>query len=568
MRSRSATPDAAGGPGATPPAADGSAAPASGEAAGPARKGRAAAVTQALRTHPLVTAAVFLGLLARLLYWQITERRFEDGLITVVHAVNAADGIGLTHHPYEPVTHGFTSPVSVVTPLVGEVIGNVWGYVDGFLALRTTGRVAFVLAVVFADRICRRLGVATLPRAFVLVFLAVDYNHVMYGMAGMETQIAVCVLLATVDALMRRAVKTTGVLCGVCLLTRPEFALFIGPALLALLLWDRRAGIRAGLLTGAVLAPWVMFTTLYYGSPVPNTIEAKSLRYHVELPDTLAPGTWADFVSTRVAERADSTWHQLTPFLSNGFVTGAPLLPFLSAAIATVVMLLAGTGAVATRRNRAWWPVLAFVGLFILYRFATLPEGYYEWYYPPITALVMICAAVGLTRLRTLAPRTSGAAAIGLAALFAWPLPYMIALDSRLQHDIEDRVREPMAEWLRANVPPGQAVTSESAGYVGYFGKVRLWDYPGLTSQEALGFLRELGWRRNSMEALIARARPQFVVYRPDELEGFRQERPEAARLYTEVARFGVPFERSRLELGGVAMVNIDREFVILRRTG
>lgn len=507
-----------------------------------------------------------LGALTRFIYWQVTERRFEDGLITVVHAVNAADGVGLTHHPYEPVTHGFTSAVSVLTPLVGELIGKVWGYVDGFLMLRCVGLVAFVGAVIFADRICRRLCVGTVPRAFVLIFLAVDYNHVMYGMSGMETQIAVCVLLATIDALMRRAVVPFGMLCGLCILTRPDFVLFVGPALLTFFLWDRRGGIRAALLGGAMLAPWAVFATIYYGSPIPNTIHAKSLRYHVQYPDSLAPGDWISFISNRFSTRADSTWHQLTPFLSNGFVTDAPLLPFFSAAIATIVIVLAGAGMVAARHDRAWWPVLAFVALFLLYRFASLPEGYYEWYYPPVTAVVMISAAVGLTRLGTLAPRASVFTAIALAALFAWPLPSMIVLDNRLQHNIEAKVREPMAKWLNVNVPPGQPVVSESAGYVGYFGKVRLWDYPGLTSKQSLAFMRRLGWRSNNMFDLIDIARPAFAVFRPNELEGFRAQFPKAAAQYAETARFGVPFEESRLEWRGVAMVNIDREFVVLRR--
>jgi hypothetical protein len=195
-----------------------------------------------------------------------------------------------------------------------------------------------------------------------------------------------------------------------------------------------------------------------------------------------------------------------------------------------------------------------------------LPEGYYEWYYPPVLALAALCAGVALTRLRALVPRTSALVAVGLVALFAWALPAMVVLDSRLQHEIEDRVRVPLGLWLRDNVPPGQSVTSESAGYVGYFGRVKLLDYPGLTSPEALSVLQRLGPQRNSMDQLIAAARPDFLLLRPQELTMLAERQPATLTAYAEVARFGVPFEETRLEWGGVAMVNIDREFVVLRR--
>lgn len=521
-----------------------------------------------LRANPVLSFGVALGLIARVIYWQATDRRFEDGLITVVHAVNAADGIGLTHHPYEPATHGFTSALSVLTPLVGELLGKLLGFVDGFLTLRLAGLVAFAVTAVFADRICRRLDVATLPRLFVLVFLALDYNHVMYGMSGMETQIAVGLLLATIDATMRRAFVAAGVLCGLCLLARPDFALLVGPVLLALVLWQRREGVRAALLAGAVVAPWLIFTTAYYGSPVANTIEAKSLRYHVETPAIAAPGEWLALVRAQVAERLEPTWHQITPFLNNVFVVDAPLPTWASAAIALAIVLLALVGAFTVRRRRAFWPALAFVGLYLVYRFAALPDFYYEWYYPPVTAVVVICAGLGLTRLAALAPRPGAAAAVVMAALFAWPFPYMVALDSRIQHGIEDQVRVPMGEWLRANVPPGESLTSESAGYVGYYGRVKLWDYPGLTSRTALGFMRELGWRRNNMLALIDRAQPRWIVLRPGEADALSDTFPATAAAYREAARFSVPPDEPRLDFGGVAMSNVDRDFVVMRRVG
>src|SRR3712207_4799692 len=72
---------------------------------------------------PRVLALAIVGALgARLAFWLISGRIWEDALITVTHARNAVQGIGLTHHPGEPLTHGFTSALSVLIPLVGEAL--------------------------------------------------------------------------------------------------------------------------------------------------------------------------------------------------------------------------------------------------------------------------------------------------------------------------------------------------------------------------------------------------------------------------------------------------------------
>ena len=438
---------------------------------------------------------------------------------------------------------------------------------DGFLMVRLVSLVAFVLTLVAAARLCRRLGVGAWPRAFVLLFLAVDYNQFFYAMSGMETQMAVAILLWAVLATMDRRIVLAGVMYGLCFLVRPDFGLFVAPALISWLVYERRSAIKVGLITVGVVGPWVLFTTLYYGSPIPNTIEAKALRYHIPYPKSLSPGAWIDFVSTQVAAR-ETWWHTFTPFLNNGFVVDAPLLPFFSAAIAALVIGLGIIGIAVTRSRPGWRPALVFLVVYAIYRMLALPEGYYEWYYPPFTALLVICGAAALTRLSTSGPNTTNAVAIGLVALFAWPLPALITLDSRVQHEIEAKVRVPLGFWLRENVPDNASVTSESAGYVGYYGRRKLYDYPGLTSKTALAAMKKLGWERNSIFEEVNALKSDYVVLRPAELEAFGQAMPETAALYTEVARFAVPKESSELSVLGTTYVNIDREFVIVKRMG
>jgi hypothetical protein len=224
--------------------------------------------TVGLRAHLAVLfranrdVVILLGVAVavRLTFWLVTDRVGEDALITVTHARIAVSGIGLTHHPGEPVTHGFTSAVSVLVPLAGEVV--VRG--SGIFVLRAASLVAVAISMVLAARICRRLGLGRWPTILALAYLALDQNQIFYGMAGMETQIAVMVLLWSVDALMTGRPIRIGLTFGVAILTRPDFLLWVCAGSLDLVARRWTSAVKALAVAALVIAPWVLFTTLYY----------------------------------------------------------------------------------------------------------------------------------------------------------------------------------------------------------------------------------------------------------------------------------------------------------------
>ncbi len=545
---------------------EGAAAPPFGSVPVPARQGGylRTAVERArawVAADQLAAGALAGGLVLRAVYWGVTGRKFEDALITVTHAQSVMLGVGLTHHAGEPVTQGFTSALSVLVPLLGYAMGTFVPHLDGFLLLRIASMVAYVFTILAATSLCHRLGVRRWGRAFALLFLAVDYNQIFYGMSGMETQMAVAILLWAILTTMDRAPVRAGVMYALCLLVRPEFALFVGVALISLLLWNRRGAVRAALVTLVTVGPWLIFTTAYYGSPEPNTIKAKALAYHVSLPATINPATWINFLSGHL----NTWWHYFTPFLENDFVVHSPLSHALSAVIAGALIALCLVGAVVTRHVPGWRATLVFMAVFTMYRAVYLPETYFSWYYPPFIALVVICAGAGLTRLATVTPPLSAAPAIGLTALFAWPLPAMVALDRDLQ-GLEDKVRTPAGLWIRHHVPPGQVVTSESAGYIGFYGRALLYDYPGLTSKRALAIFERLGWRHDTLPDLVNAARPAFAVFRPLELDSFVQRFPRAAAYYVLAARFAV--QQSSWTFAGVTAEDRDDNVIYIFRRG
>ena len=148
-----------------------------------------------IRSNQLLAVMTATGLLARIFFWAVTDRRLDDALITIKFDKNLADGFGLVHDLGEGHVQGFTSALSVLVPIPGELIAPSGG---GFAAIRLVSLGCFVAGMVYANRICRRLSLGWWPTAFVLAYLALDFLQVYFGVVGMETQMAVAVLLAGV----------------------------------------------------------------------------------------------------------------------------------------------------------------------------------------------------------------------------------------------------------------------------------------------------------------------------------------------------------------------------------
>ena len=68
---------------------------------------------------------------------------------------------------------------------------------------------------------------------------------------------------------------------------------------------------------------------------------------------------------------------------------------------------------------------------------------------------------------------------MALALIYAAALPYRTALEAKIQHDIEDKVRTQAGDYLGQVVKPGQTVVTESSGYLGWDTNGTWYDSPG-----------------------------------------------------------------------------------------
>jgi hypothetical protein len=525
------------------------------------------------RANPILALAIVTGLVARIAFWAITDRRLDDALITIKFDKNLADGFGLVHNFGEGHVHGFTSALSVLVPMPGELIYDG----GGLLFIRLASLVCFALAAIYAYRICGELGLGRWPTGFLLAYLALDQNLVFYSVAGMETQIAVAVLFAGIYYVLVEDYPKSGVALGLALLARPDFALWVAPAYAFLIIRNYRQALRAAALSAAIVAPWVIFTWIYYGSPIPNTVTAKRSAYATDIPAITHISAWPDFLGDRLSF-ASHSWRLFAPFYEDNSLIHAPLAYGAAKWIALIVGGLVLIGALSALRRASWLPAIAYVVLFAAYKVVYLKVGYFEWYGVPAVAVLVMVAAVGLDRLskwlsaatqaRFTPAQVAVLPALLLALAYIAPLPYRTVAERRIQ-GIEDKVRDPLGRYLGEVVKPGETITSESSGYVGYHTNATLYDYPGLESPTVVSALeqaRESGQPVLPVVGVAHLLHPDWLVLRPVEVRLLDGWYPDTARQYTQVRRFSDPAGQETVSVGGFDVTESDRDFIVFRR--
>ena len=510
-------------------------------------------LVRTLRDNKLLVFFTAVALATRLTFWFYTGRVWEDALITITAARNVWEGFGLTHHSSEPYVQSFTSPISVLIPLAGEL------FHQGLLLLRLSSLVASVAAIYFAYRIGVLLTFHWVAQVLVLTYLSCDQLQIFFGMGGMETQVVTSIALAVLFFYLSRSWWSLGIACGLATISRPEFIMFLLPPVgIALLCFHRRALLKVALPALAFALPWYGFTTFYYGSPIPNTIVAKSWSYKIGMFS--AP--WKEMWSFTLR-----SWRDYAPFKEYYFAYQAPLPDLILKAIVAIVLLLFLGGLfVAVRRQSAL--LIAAVALisFAAYSNSTVLNSYYMWYLPPFTALLFIVAGYGLTALVEKGPGPAIALGLVLAFSYAMHLPFSMPLDRKVQEAIEIPVRQQTGYSLGAMMKdPGDTVVLEPLGFIGWaaFNKT-VYDYPGLGSKVAVRAMKNLSPPR--VAGLLNALQPTYAVLRPNEFGDLMRRFPETAAKYEVAARMRAAPGLTLRNMGYAYRIS-DDDFRILRRT-
>jgi hypothetical protein len=470
------------------------------------------------RTRPYLPFALVLlsALVVRLIWLALTEHTAEDAFITFRFAGQLSQGLGFTYNVGERV-YGTTTPLFTLLLAAWQLVTRG----DIALGAHILGLAASMGSLVLLDAVLLREGLPAGARLLVLAVLALSSKVLILDLQGMEMPLVILLMMASWLAITAGRPGLAGLLAGCLLWTRVDLALW--PVALAFA--ERRPSFkRAATLVGiAALTylPWVVFASLYFGSPIPHTITAKQVAHG------LSKSPLSGHVTTVLA------------YLSLLDLRFASRLPHFLAGGATLA--LAGWQAVRMRRSKAFVALSVFVALEYAGLVLTRATFQARYLYPLLWS-VLILATLGATSLlRAAAPR--GRWLAGFAGMIAVAALLLQAGLAAGQARATQRYRykaslQAIGLWLAARGPGDATVLLEPLGYIGYFSGMHMIDEVGLVSQKVV----TLKLSGIPVEEYFAVFWPNYVVEHCDDAARFEQTQTSSGIRfvdhYTRVATF------------------------------
>ncbi len=447
----------------------------------------------------------------------------DDSYIYFQYARNLAQGFGPSFNAGEP-SYGFTSPLWLLILTAGGAAGADIPLTAKVLDLLFAS-LSVVLLFFVALELTRDVAVAFCAA---LAF-SVNAWLLRWAGSGLETSLAVFLLLAFFRYLLRNEYAVSSGLLGLLALVRPEATLLL-PLLLADLRVNAinashalREGTRAVSIWLVIVLPWAVYAYAQFGTVIPATFAAK----HGALFDPAEmAGTAAD-----VAKTLGSADGATIACLLGSFLIFVMRHRKRAGGTRDGVARGAGSaggdgGAQGDGGNLPFYHFRqGFVGLtwtlllplaYIV--FAVNPVSRYLLLVTPVALVMAFFYLHELLRERSQAIRYGAVLALSAAVMIQnqavttrYVSPHLAAFTVGIESCLI-----PIGMWLKKETPPGTVVMTGDVGALGYFSERTICDYNGIVSP---GIDRPRGDNDAFTDLLRAKAwseycAPAYVVHR------------------------------------------------------
>ena len=333
-----------------------------------------------LRSLIIPSLIIILALTARLIPG---PRTVDDSLITFRYARNILAGEGFVYNSGEQVL-GTTTPLYTLSMVaLGALSGGTQANFPVIALLFNA--LADALSALLLWKLGQNLGYKFAAAAAALVWAVAPFS-VTFAIGGLETSLYILLLTAAVYSHTKGQHHYTAIFAALSLLTRPDALLLLVPLGIARLIshfahrtsqsgahstLDRIRDLLPELMVFVIpTAAWFTFATCYFGSPIPNSILAKTLAYR--LPQTAA--------LVRLMQ------HYTTPFL--GHLTFG--IPWIGVGLIIYPFFFLIGSRAALKENKQLWPWMIYPWLYFAV-FAIANPLIFRWYLtPPLPAWIFL----------------------------------------------------------------------------------------------------------------------------------------------------------------------------------
>ena len=434
---------------------------------------------------------------------------FDDAFITYRYARNLSNGLGFVYNQGEKVL-GTTTPLfTLLLAAIGYLTHPSYIPLASYALSIIADTISVWLIFCLADSFFKSKWIALLSS---VVFLLQPFRLIVAS-GGMETSLFITSLLLTYYSyLVQKRSLFTAIWAGLAVLIRPDAVLALLPVFGDWLFKDWRSCLKAGVLTLLVISPWLIWSTAYFGLPLPHSLLAKSITYKN------SPGHAAFFLLTFLGTGTQGPYS--SPWI---------LLPILLFGVPVLTLGLI----VLAKQKSSGWILGAYPALYTLVMALINPSMIFSWYFLPLIP-GMVVLTMGLIWFGANLERKTRLLLLSVLSLFLILVPGILLHQS--PSSLVSRAREASfweaCEQIVDHKLIGKTVLAPDIGVIGWcLEEVRILDPIGLVSPESLPYAEDLPPDQLVSLELIRDKGPDYIItldhfLTPEILEGFDFPKP------------------------------------------
>jgi hypothetical protein len=406
---------------------------------------------------------------------------YDDAFITFRYAENIYQGVGFVYNPGEKVLSTTTPFFTLLLVLLRYLSPNLpqLAVLVGTISLPLGGLFLWDLAYQWKRPITAWFSLLIYP-----IF------PLLLNTLGSEMPLFLALCLAAVAFYSRSRFTIAAVCLAFATLTRPEGGLVVILLIMHYALMHRKPPPWRAILTFVFLcAPWILFSTLYFGSPIPATLAAKQAQGAMSISQRFAPG----FLTIL-------DWGYLTRW-QYWVLTFLVFFAFLSWKI----------------HNKIWC-LIALWGVFHFLTYSLLGVSRYFWYYAPLVPSFIITAGHGAQiifdwlKLRLQRQRSL---ITGLSGIVLFSLMLSVSLHSvNLSKHPDNRIEiyKAVGEWIKTNTKDDAIVGTLEVGMIGYYSERMMIDFSGLIQPSIAQVIKQSSTYEDAARWGIQHYEPEYLI--------------------------------------------------------